>query len=348
MEQSLDWNNLGFEVRNTNAVIVSRFKDGEWSEPEVVNDFQLSLNVFSGVLHYANSCFEGLKAFRGVDGKVRLFRPDENARRMQRAGVFLGMAYPSENMFVKMCLMCVKENLDFLPPYGYNASMYLRPLLIGSNPQLNLNSSTEVTFMVMCNPVGSYSGLSSLTPVNAVICRDFDRAAPNGTGSYKLSSNYAPSFRAYNRAHAAGFKEILFTDSLTHTKIDEFGSSNFFAIKGDSYVTPLSDSVLPSITNKSLQQIAADFGLKVEKRAVPVEELDEFSEVNACGTAVVITPIWNIVDKASIEAPEVIGNHVYGSKDACGSTSEKLYNAIRGIQDGTMEDIHSWCITLND
>ena len=346
MKQISDWNNLGFEVRNTNAVIISRFKDGEWSEPEVVKDFQLTLNVYSGVLHYANSCFEGLKAFRGVDGKVRLFRPDENARRMQRAGVFLDMAYPSEEMFVKMCLMCVKENLDFLPPYGYNASMYLRPLLIGSNPQLNLLTSTEVTFIVMGNPVGSYSGTASLTPVNAVICRDFDRAAPNGTGSYKLSANYAPSFRAYNRAHAAGYKEILFTDSLTHTKIDEFGSSNFFAIKGNSYVTPLSDSVLPSITNKSLQQLAADFGMRVEKRVVPVSELDEFSEDNACGTAVVITPIWNIVDKATIEDSAIIGNHVFGSKEVCGKTSAMLYNTIRGIQDGAVEDTHSWCVML--
>lgn len=249
-------------------------------------------------------------------------------------------------MFVKMCLMCVKENIDFLPPYGYNASMYLRPLLIGSNPQLNLLTSTEVTFIVMGNPVGSYSGNASLTPVNAVICRDFDRAAPNGTGSYKLSSNYAPLFRAYNRAHAAGYKEILFTDSLTHTRIDEFGSSNFFAIKSDSYVTPLSNSVLPSITNKCLQQIAADFGLKDEKRVVPVAELDEFSEVNACGTAVVITPIWNIVDKATIEDSAIIGNHVFGAKEVCGKISTMLYNTIRGIQDGAVEDTHSWCVML--
>ena len=346
MEQNLDWSNLGFEVRKTNAVIVARYRDGAWSRPEVVRSLDMTLNVYAGVFHYANSCFEGLKAFRGADGKVRLFRPDENARRMQSAGRFLDMAFPSEELFVEMCLMCVRENIDFLPPYGYNASMYLRPLLIGSNPQLNLLTSTEVTFIVMGNAVGSYSGAAALTPVNAVICRDFDRAAPNGTGSYKLSANYAPSFRAYNRAHAAGYKEILFTDSLTHTKIDEFGSSNFFAIKGGSYVTPLSDSVLPSITNKSLQQLAADMGLKVEKRAVPVAELDEFEEVNACGTAVVITPIWNIVDKSVIEDPEPIANHIFGSKEACGKTSARLYNTIRAIQDGNEQDIHSWCVTL--
>jgi len=344
--QNLDWSNLGFEVRKTDAVIVAKYKDGVWSEPEVVRNLNMTLNVYAGVFHYANSCFEGLKAFRGVDGKVRLFRPDENARRLQRAGKFLDMAYPSEDMFIKMCLMCVRENIDFLPPFGYNASMYLRPLLIGSNPQLNLLTSTEVTFIVMGNPVGSYSGAAAMTSVNAVICRDFDRAAPNGTGSYKLSANYAPSFRAYNRAHAAGYKEILFTDSLTHTKVDEFGSSNFFAIKGNSYVTPLSDSVLPSITNKSLQQIAQDYGIKIEKRAVPVAELDEFDEVNACGTAVVITPIWNIVDKKSIEDSTILGNHVYGAQGECGKVSARLYSTIRGIQDGTEQDIHSWCVTL--
>lgn len=346
MQSNLDWSNLGFEVRETNAVIVAKFKDGAWSEPEVVRDLSMTLNVYSGVLHYANSCFEGLKAFRGADGKVRLFRPDENAKRMRRAADFLDMACPSEEMFVKMCLMCVRENIAFLPPFGYNASMYLRPLLIGSNPQLNLLSSTEVTFIVMGNPVGSYSGAAAMTSVNAVICRDFDRAAPNGTGSFKLSANYAPSFRAYNRAHAAGYKEILFTDPLTHMNIDEFGSSNFFAVKGDAYVTPLSDSILPSITNKSLQQIAADLGLKVEKRTVPMAELDEFDEVNACGTAVVITPVWNIVDKSSIEDRNVLGNHVYGREGECGKVSRRLYDTIRAIQDGTEPDTRSWCVTL--
>lgn len=344
--QNLDWNNLGFEVRNTSSVIVAKFKDGEWSEPEVVPSLEMTMNVFAGVLHYANSCFEGLKAFRGKDGKVRLFRPDENAARMKRAADFLDMACPSEDMFVKMCLMCVRENIDFLPPFGYNASMYIRPLLIGSNPQLNLLTSTEVTFIVMCNPVGSYSGLASLTAVNAVICRDFDRVAPNGTGSFKLSANYAPSFRAYNRAHAAGYKEILFTDSLTHTRIDEFGSSNFFAVKGNRYITPLSDSILPSITNKSLQQIAEDFGMTVEKRPVLVTELEEMEEVNACGTAVVITPVWNIVDKNTIEDPHALASYVYGHSGECGKKSERLYNAIRAIQDGLAPDTHSWCVTL--
>lgn len=344
--QNLDWSNLGFDVRENNAIIVSRFKDGKWSQPEAVADFNLVLSCYAGVLHYANSCFEGLKAFRGVDGKVRLFRPDENAKRLIRSAQFLDMPYPSEQMFIDMCLMCVKENLDTLPPYGYNASMYLRPLLIGSNPQLNLLSSTEVMFIVMGNPVGSYSGAKALTSVNAVISRDFDRAAPNGTGSLKLSANYAASFHSYNIAHATGFKELLFLDPATKTKIDEFGSSNFFGIKGDKYVTPLSDSVLPSITNKSLQQVAEDLGLTVEKRVVPIEELPEFEEVNACGTAVVITPIWSITDKPSLKSDEVTKVYQFAEPGVSGATSAKLYNQLRGIQDGLVPDTHSWCIEL--
>lgn len=344
--QNIDWSNLGFDPRNTKAAVVSRFKDGKWSEPEITENLTFTLSAYAGVLHYANSCFEGLKAFRGIDGKIRIFRPDENARRMIRSGEFLSMPYPSEELFIDMCLKCVNANLEFLPPYGYDASMYLRPVLIGSNPQINLYPSEEAIFAVLGSSVGSYSGKAPLTSVNAVISRDFDRAAPNGTGSYKLSSNYAPSFRAYGIAHATGFKELLFLDPATKTRIDEFGSSNFLAIKGNSYITPLSDSVLPSITNKSLQTIAADFGMKVEKRIVPVEELSEFEEVNACGTAVVITPIYSITDKPGLKSDIVTKEYKYAEPGVCGQTSAKLYRHLRGIQEGLVEDTHNWCIVL--
>jgi len=342
----MDWSNLGFEVRKTNSIIVSTYKDGKWSSPESVSDFNFLLSSYAGVLHYSNGCFEGLKAFRGEDGKVRIFRPDENAVRMQRSAAFLDIACPSVEMFTEMCLRCVRENIDFLPPYGYNASMYIRPLLIGINPQINLGSSTEVLFAVMGNPVGSYSGAAALTSVNAVISRDFDRAAPNGTGSLKLSANYAPSFHSYNLAHSMGFKELLFLDPATKTKIDEFGTSNFFAIKGNSYVTPLSDSVLPSITNKSLQQLAQDMGLKLEKRVVPIEELSEFEEVNACGTAVVITPVWSITDKPGLRSDVITREYVFAEKGRAGKTSSQLYNGIRAIQDGREPDVHNWCVIL--
>lgn len=344
MAVDLNWSGLGFVYRKTNAVIVSRYRDGKWSSPEVSRDFDFHFNVFGGVFHYGNSCFEGLKAFRGVDGKVRMFRPDENARRLRRSAARLDMAAPSEEMFIEMCRMCVEENIDFLPPYGYNASLYIRPVLEGVTPQINIMSSDDVVFTVMCLPVGTYA--KGLTPVNAVIARNYDRAAPNGTGSYKIAANYAISLHPYNMAHAQGYTELLFLDPATKTKVDEFGSSNFIGIKGNTYVTPLSDSVLPSITNKSLQTIAEDLGMKVEKRAVPVEELAEFDEVNACGTAVVITPIRSIDDKPVLEDSLVSRTYRMPVQEECGEVSRRLYDRIRGIQNGEVEDVHSWCMEV--
>ncbi len=342
----MDWTKLSFAVQKTDSLIISRFTDGEWSEPEVSKDFTFHMDVYAGVFHYSNSCFEGLKAFRGADGRIRIFRPDENAARLARSGAFLGMPYPSPELFIKMCRMCVEANIDYLPPYGYNASMYLRPVLIGTNPQLNVTSSKEAVFAVLGNPVGSYSGIKGLTSVTATIARNYDRAAPNGTGSYKLGANYAPSFHAYNLAHSQGFTELLFLDPATKTNIDEFGTSNFLAIKGNTYVTPLSDSVLPSITNKSLRQIAADMGMKVEQRVVPAAELSEFDEVNACGTAVVITPIYSITDKPALESESATKVYEFGRPGEVGAVSKKLYDHLRGIQDGIEQDVHDWCMIL--
>jgi branched-chain amino acid aminotransferase len=340
--QNLDWGHLGFAVRETHGVLVSRYKDGKWSAPAPETG-PVELSPYSLVLNYSTCCFEGLKAFRGADGVVRIFRPDENARRLRRSAEFLDMPAPSEEMFISMCEEYVRWNIDFLPPYGYNASMYLRPVLIGTDKQLNLKSPVEATFILMGIPAGSYSGAQTLSPVTAVISRDFDRAAPNGTGSYKLGANYAPSFHAYNTAHALGFTELLFLDPATKTKIDEFGSSNFFGIKDGTFVTPLSDSVLPSITNKSLQQVALDLGYKVEKRVIPFEELETFEEVNACGTAVVITPIGTITDKPHLKGEEVTRVYHFGEPGVCGPVSRKLYETLRGIQDGIVPDTHGWC-----
>ncbi len=340
--QNLDWGHLGFAVRETHGVLVSRYKDGKWSAPAPETG-PVELSPYSLVLNYSTCCFEGLKAFRGADGVVRIFRPDENARRLRRSAEFLDMPAPSEEMFISMCEEYVRWNIDFLPPYGYNASMYLRPVLIGTDKQLNLKSPVEATFILMGIPAGSYSGAQTLSPVTAVISRDFDRAAPNGTGSYKLGANYAPSFHAYNTAHALGFTELLFLDPATKTKIDEFGSSNFFGIKDGTFITPLSDSVLPSITNKSLQQVALDLGYKVEKRVIPFEELETFEEVNACGTAVVITPIGTITDKPHLKGEEVTRVYHFGEPGVCGPVSRKLYETLRGIQDGIVPDTHGWC-----
>ena len=250
MEQ-IDWKTLGFDAYRTRTVVLSHYKDGKWSTPESTETFSFTFDPFAQVFHYAISCFEGLKAFRQKDGRVAMFRPDQNVARLKRTADYLGMPCPSEEMFYKMCEDCIKGNLEFLPPYGLGASMYLRPLLVGMHPQMQLVPYPEAIFAVMCAPVGSYYG-AHLKSCAAVIPGDFDRAAPKGSGSYKIGANYAATFRPYKYAHEQGYAELLYLNSSTREFIDEFGSSNFFGIKGNKYVTPLSDSVLPSITNKTL------------------------------------------------------------------------------------------------
>lgn len=346
--KNIDWSKLSFSYTQTKALVYSRCIDGKWETPTVTENFNICLNSFAGIFHYAPSCFEGLKAFRGVDGRIRLFRPDKNAKRMADSATYLDMPYPSEEMFINMCVQCVKENIDYLPPYeASGASLYLRPILIGINPQLGIHSARDVMFAVMCSPVGIYSGAKSLSPGNAVISRNYDRASTFGSGCYKLGANYAQSLHAYNIAHNTGYRELLFLDSATKTTIEEFGSSNFFAIKGNTYITPRSGSVLPSITNNSLRKVAADMGLNVEVRPIKVEELAEFDEVNSCGTAVVITPICSIDDKPQLECEEASRHYTFGSPDKCGAVSEKLYNRIIGIQKGLEEDTHNWCLFID-
>ena len=338
---TINWDNLGFAYRKTATILRCTYKDGAWGEVESLTDDNITISSFAGCLHYSIECFEGLKAFRGKDGKVRIFRPEENARRMQSSAASLFIPAPSEELFVSMCKRLVKENIDYLPPYGHNASMYIRPTLIGSNPQLGVKSSTECLFMMLCAPVGAYTG-NTLQPSYVVISRDYDRAAPNGTGSFKLGSNYAASLYSYNLAHKLGYEAVLYLDPLHHQYIDEFNSSNFFGIRGNSYITPKSDTILPSITNKSLEAVAKEIGMTVERRPVPVEELSTFEEVGECGTAVVITPVYQIDDKPSLESDEV-KPYYFGSKDQCGPKSLKLYKMIRGIQDGEIDDPFGWC-----
>lgn len=337
---NIDWSKLTFSYTKTNTILVCEYKNGAWGEIQSRTDDYLHLSSFAGALHYAVECFEGLKAFRGKDGKVRLFRPEENARRMKRAADALHIAAPSEELFIEMCMRIVRENIDFLPPYGTNASMYLRPTLIGSNPQLGVKSSTECIFMMLCSPVGAYTG-GNLEPCSVVIARNYDRAATFGTGQYKLGLNYAASLPSFNIAQQQGYKAVLYLDPATHTKIDEFNSSNFFAIRGNSYITPKSDTILPSITNKSLETVAAHFGMEVERREIPVEELSTFEEVGECGTAVVITPVSHIDDKPALESEQVTRYSFY-SETECGPKSLKLYRAITGIQYGEAEDIFGW------
>lgn len=340
----IDWRGLTFSYTKTNTILISRCINGEWTPVESCTDDNISISAFAGCFHYAIECFEGLKAFRGKDGKVRLFRPEENAKRLQRSAEYLGIEAPSTEMFVEMCKRVVRENLEFLPPYGSRASLYLRPTLIGSNPQLGVRSSRESMFLMLCSPVGAYTG-GTLEAIDAIIARNYDRAAPNGCGAYKVGSNYAASLCSLNKAFKLGYKAALYLDPLTKTTIDEFNSSNFFAIRGNSYITPKSDSILPSITNMSLETVAAHLGMTVERRPVPVEELPTFDEVGECGTAVVITPVHRLADRPFMESDE---ETVYTYGDGlCGEKSLRLYNCITGIQYGDTEDIFGWNVFVD-
>ena len=336
----MDWSKLTFSYTKTNTLLCRYFRNGEWTPVESHTEDDIKMSAFAGALHYSIECFEGLKAFRGKDGSIRLFRPEENAKRMQRSADYLGIEAPSIEMFVDMCIQCVRENIEFLPPFeATGASLYLRPTLIGYNPQLGVQSSKDCMFMVLCSPVGAYVG-GALDAVDAVIARNYDRAAPNGSGSYKVGGNYACSLKSLNVAHEQGYKAVLYLDPSTKTTIDEFNSSNFFAIKGNKYITPKSDSILPSITNMSLETVAAHLGMEVERRPVPVEELSTFDEVGECGTAVVITPVHKLVDKPFLESDEET-IYTYGD-GTCGPKSLKLYQYITGIQKGEIEDPFGW------
>ena len=314
----IDWDTLGFDAYRTRTVVLAHYRDGAWSDIQTTETFSFTIDPFTQGLHYAISCFEGLKAFRQKDGGIIMFRPEKNAARMARSARFLGLPEPPQEMFIKMCELCVKNNLEFLPPYGHQASLYLRPLLFAPHPQMQLVPYPEVILAVMCAPAGSY----------------------------KLSANYAGTFVPYQIAHQQGYAELLYLNSATREYVDEFGSSNFFGIKDNTYVTPLSDSVLPSITNLTLQECAADFGMKVEKRRVPLEELAEFEEAGGCGTAVVITPMSHIDMKPVLREPAVSRSFRYEEDGAVGPVCTKLYKRITGIQFGEIEDVHGWCYKI--
>ena len=342
--EAIDWSKLTFSYTKTNSILKTVFKNGEWSPVESLTDDNLSISSFAGAFQYAIECFEGLKAFRGKDGKVRLFRPEENAKRLQRSAQYLGIPAPSVEMFVDLCMQVVKENLDFLPPYeATGTSLYLRPTLIGTNPQLGVRTAQECTFLMLCSPVGAYTG-GMLEAVDAIIARNYDRAAPNGSGAFKVGANYACSLCSLNKAHALGYKAVLYLDPSTKSKIDEFNSSNFFAIRGNTYITPKSDTILPSITNMSLEVVAAHLGMEVERRPVSIDELPTFDEVGECGTAVVITPVHKLVDKPFLESDE---ETVYTYGDGlCGPKSLRLYNYITQLQRGEIEDEFGWTVEV--
>jgi branched-chain amino acid aminotransferase len=293
------------------------------------------LHIAATCLHYGQEIFEGLKAFRGKDSKIRLFRPEENGKRFANSAKgILMQPFPIE-LFVESCKKVIKLNERFVPPYGDGASLYIRPLLIGTSPQVGVSPAREYMFLVFATPVGPYFK-EGFKPIKMQIVRDFDRVAPLGTGKFKAGGNYAASLQATERGHDEGFSSVLFLDVKEKRYIDEAGPANFFGIKNNTYVTPNSNTILDSITNMSLCQLAADIGLKVERRAIEVDELDTFEEVGACGTAAVISPIGTIIDRETGKIYE------YCKDGKAGKISTQLYNYLRQIQEGETDDKFGW------
>ncbi|KNC96147.1 branched-chain amino acid aminotransferase [Spizellomyces punctatus DAOM BR117] len=300
---TIDWANLGFSYVKTNGCVKYVWKDGKWNEGELLKDFKVTLDVAATVLHYGQSCFEGLKAFRMKDGKVRVFRPELNARRMIKSCRSLCMAAPPEELFLSAVRRAIEANIDYVPPYGSNGAMYIRPFVFGSGAQVGLSPAKEYIFIVLVIPVGEYYVGGMGAPTKALIKHKLDRAATYGTGQVKMGGNYAPSLGPTLAAKEKGYTVLLFLDSKENKYVDEFATSNFAALTAPDangkriYVTPKSTSALASITNRSLCELAAlRFGWGVERRRVPWEEVRSggFEEVAACGTAVIITPVSEI------------------------------------------------------
>lgn len=331
----LDWKNLGFNIMKTDFNVRCVYRNGEWGELEVSSEETIPVHIGATCLHYGQESFEGLKAFTGADGRIRLFRHDQNAKRMTHSARGILLAEVPEKRFMEAVEKVVMLNKRYIPPYGTGASLYIRPLLIGTGPEVGVRPAREYTFLVFVMPVGPYFK-EGFKPVNILISRDHDRAAPQGTGHLKVGGNYAASMTSILDAHQKGYATAMYLDAKEKKFIDECGPANFFGIKDNTYVTPKSQSILPSITNRSLQALAERMGMKVEIRPVPVEELAEFEETGACGTAAVITPIHKIVDVAKDIT------YTYGDGRKAGPVTTRLYETLVGIQNGDIEDPFGW------
>lgn len=335
----IDWSNIGFGYMKTDYNVRCYYRNGKWGEIETCSDDTINIHMAATCLHYGQEAFEGQKAFRCPDGKIRAFRLEENAARLQSTCRGIMMPEVPTDLFVEMCHRVILLNERFVPPYESGAALYIRPLLIGTGAQVGVHPAEEYLFIIFVTPVGPYFK-GGFATTNYVITRDYDRAAPLGTGIYKVGGNYAASLRANMEAHAQGYSCEFYLDSKEKKYIDECGAANFIAIKNGTYVTPKSTSILPSITNKSMQQLALDLGYKVECRPIPVEELDTFEEAGACGTAAVISPIGYIDDPAT-------GKRYVFSKDGKpGPVCEQLYTKFRNIQYGIEPDVHGWVTVI--
>lgn len=330
----LDWPNLSFGYMETDHNVRCTWRDGEWSRPELSDDFNLTMSAAATCLHYGQEAFEGLKVFTSPSGSAQVFRIDENAKRMRASAERILMAPVPEDLFVQCVDRCVQANLRFVPPHGSGAALYVRPLLIGTGPQVGVKPADEYLFLVLVMPVGPYFK-TGFKPVDLIVEDEWDRAAPNGVGDVKVGGNYAAGMRASQRAKAADFTEVLYLDARHKRYIDESGPANFFGITPDGkYITPESGSILPSITNMSLRTLAADHGLEVERRPVDIEEIFGFQEAGCCGTAAVITPVRRIVykDREAMYCPD----------GEPGPRCVELYEHLKGIQEGDREDPYDW------
>lgn len=332
---NIDWENLPFGYIKTDYNVRCTFKDGKWGPIEVTDSEIIPMHIAAACLHYGQEAFEGLKAFRGADGKIRVFRMDENAKRFIRSADAIEMQPLPEEIFCEMVKKVVALNARFVPPYGTGASLYIRPLEIGISPQVGVSPAKEYMVVIFVTPVGPYFK-TGFAPTRICMSRNYDRVAPLGTGAYKIGGNYAASLKAGEVAHRLGYSVMLYVDPKEKKYLDESGATNFFGIKGNTYVTPASPSILPSITNLSIRQLAEDMGMEVEQRHIPVEELAEFDEVGACGTAAVISPIGEIDDI------DLNRQYKYCTDGKPGPKSTALYEKIRGIQLGELPDVHGW------
>ena len=320
--ENINWSDLSFGYMKTDYNVRCYYRDGKWGELEVSSSEIINIHMAATCLHYGQESFEGLKAFKGKDGKIRVFRMDENGKRMQSSSRGIKMAELPVEKFEEAVRKVVKLNERFVPPYESGAALYIRPLMIGLGAQVGVKPAPEYMFMVFVTPVGPYFK-GGFKPSKVCIMRDYDRAAPQGTGTGE-------------KAHELGYAAVLYLDPKEKKYLDECGPANFFGIRGNSYITPQSHSILPSITNKSLQQLATDMGLTVERRPVPVEEIATFDEAAECGTAAVIAPISQIDDL------DINKSYVIAKDGKPGPVCEKLYNKLRAIQYGDEPDTYNW------
>jgi len=334
-KQNIDWSNLGFGYIPTGERYVSNYKDGKWDDGAMTTDSTITMSECAGVLQYAQTVFEGLKAYTTVDGKIVVFRPDLNAQRLEESAKRLEIpAFPQER-FLDAVEKVVKANADYVPPYGTGATLYLRPFIFGSSSVIGVKPAEEYQFRVFATPVGPYfkGGAKPIT----IKVSDFDRAAPHGTGHIKAGLNYAMSLHAIVTAHAEGYDENMYLDAATRTKVEETGGANFlFVTKDGKVVTPKSNSILPSITRRSLMYVAEHYlGLEVEQREVYFDEVKDFAECGLCGTAAVISPVGKIVDHGKeICFPS--------GMEEMGPVTKKLYETLTGIQMGRIEAPEGW------